>query len=104
MDHEDSVCKDGMSNGSCWRISNIWAYFRRFSCFWLTFLPMSDFGKFGISRKLTTSNLQWHRFYGDLSSGHETKVFGIRAAEVISLLAIRFPLKILNNSEMLLMN
>ncbi len=65
---------------------------------------MSDFGNFGICRKLTTSNLQWHRFYGDLSSGHETTIFGIKAAEVISLLAICFPLKILNNSEMLLMN
>jgi hypothetical protein len=93
-----------MLDGRCWRISSIWAYFRRFSCFWLTLLLMSDFGNFGICRKLTTSNLQWHRFYGDLSSSHETAVFGIRAAEVISLLAIRFLLKILNNSEMLLMN
>jgi hypothetical protein len=39
-----------------------------------------------------------------LSSGHETAVFGIRAARVISLLAIRFPVKIPGNSEMLLTN
>jgi hypothetical protein len=41
---------------------------------------------------------QWHKSCNVLSSGRETAVFGIRAARVISLLPVRFPIKIMGNS------
>ena len=65
---------------------------------------MLDLDSFGIFGKLATPTFQWHRVCGDLSSGQEIAVFGIRAARVISLLAIYFPVKIPGNSEMLLTN
>ena len=65
---------------------------------------MSDLGIFHISKKLMTPTFQWHKSCNVLSSGDETSGFEIRAGGVISLLAVRFPMKILGNSRMLLMN
>ena len=51
---------------------------------------MSDFGKLGISGKLVISTFTWHKSCVILSSGYETAGFGIRAAEEVSLLVVRF--------------
>ena len=61
---------------------------------------MSDLGKIGISENLAMSTFQWHKSCIILSSGCEIVGFGIRAAIVISLLAIHFPVLILGNSGM----
>jgi hypothetical protein len=65
---------------------------------------MSNLGDFGIFGKLAMPTFQRHRFCGDLSSSHETMVFEIRAAGVISLLAVRFPMKISGDSKIPLAN
>ncbi len=103
-DWEDSVCKGGMPDSRCWQFSCTLAYFRHFSRFRLTKLPMSDLGKLGIYGKLVKSTLPWHKSCIILSSGCDTTGFKIRAAGEISLLAICFPVLILGNSGMLLTN
>ena len=65
---------------------------------------MSDFDRFAILIKLVTPTFQWHKSCNVLSSVHETVVFGIRVAGVISLLVVRFPMKIPCNLGMLLTN
>uniref|UniRef100_A0A2N9H9F2 Uncharacterized protein n=1 Tax=Fagus sylvatica TaxID=28930 RepID=A0A2N9H9F2_FAGSY len=67
-------------------------------------LPISDLGKLGISGKLAMSTFQWHKYHIILSFDCETEGFGITAAGEISLLAVHFPVLILNNSRMLLMS
>ena len=65
---------------------------------------MSDSGIFRISRKLTTPTFQWHKSCNVLSSNDETSGFRIKVVGVISLLAVRFPMKISGNSRILLTN
>jgi hypothetical protein len=96
------VCKGGMLDSRCWQFSNTLAYFHCFSRFRLTWVPMSDLSKLGISGNLVMSTFPWHKSYVILSSSYETTGFGIRAAEEISLLAVRFLVLILGNSGMLL--
>ena len=67
-------------------------------------VPDVGFRDLGISRKLVMSNFQRHKACSDLSSDHQTAIFGTRAAGVISLLANCFPTKIPGNSEILLAN
>ena len=66
--------------------------------------PLSDLGDFGIFGKLLMHTFKWYKVCGSLSSVHEIAVFGIRAARVISLLAVRFLVKVSCNSKMLLTN
>ena len=103
-DWKDSVREGGTPNRRRWRTSSILACFRHFSRFQLTQLLMSDSGSFGISGKLTTPTFQWHKSRNVLISGHETAVFEIRATGLISLVMVRFPVKIPSNSVMLLTN
>jgi hypothetical protein len=54
---------------------------------------MSDSCNFGIFENIAMPTFQWHKSYNVLNFNHETTVFGIRAAGVISLLAICFSSK-----------
>ena len=50
------------------------------------------------------STFQWHKYRIILSFDCETEGFGITTAGEISLLAVHFPVLILDNSRMLLMS
>jgi hypothetical protein len=63
---------------------------------------MSVLGKLGISGKLVMSTFLWPKSCVILSFVYETAGFGIMAAGEVSLLAVRFPVLILGNSDMLL--